>query len=115
MPEEYDSWTRAPVLEARPLLSTGMKRRGDSLPAWRFAFCALGDHRTSRMTCGAGPPHHRLGALVCIGGDFSWPFKARAEESAFKKGVHPSSSSHAFTSLSLAVSFRLRALCLMSP
>jgi hypothetical protein len=32
---------------------------------------------------------------VCIGGDFSWRFGARVGESAFKKGVHPSNSSHA--------------------
>jgi hypothetical protein len=34
-------------------------------------------------------PRHRLGAPVCFGGDFSWPFGARAEESAFKKGFIP--------------------------
>jgi hypothetical protein len=88
---------------------------GGDEEARRFAFCALGDHRASRMTCGAGPPRHRLGAAVCIGGDFSWPFGVRAEESAFKKGVHPSSSSHVFASLPLVVPFRLRALCFASP
>jgi hypothetical protein len=40
MPQEHDSWTQAPVSEARPLLSAEMKRRGSSLPAWRFAFFA---------------------------------------------------------------------------
>jgi hypothetical protein len=42
-PKEYDLWAQAPVLEASPLLSTEMKRRGGSLFAWWFAFFALGD------------------------------------------------------------------------
>jgi hypothetical protein len=42
-PKEYDSWARAPVLEAGPLLSAEMKRHGGSLLAWRFAFFAHGD------------------------------------------------------------------------
>jgi hypothetical protein len=68
---------------------TEMKRRtttgGGSPLAWRFASFALGDQRTSYMTCGTEPPCHRLGTLVCIGGDFPWRFGARAGESAFKK------------------------------
>jgi hypothetical protein len=36
-----------PVLEAGLLLSVKMKRRGDSLLAWRFAFFALGDLQPS--------------------------------------------------------------------
>jgi hypothetical protein len=88
-PEEYDSWARAPVPEAGLLLSVEAKRRSDSLLAWRFAFSALGDQRTSCMTCGAGAPRHWLGTLVCIEGDFPWRFEARARESAFKKGFTP--------------------------
>jgi hypothetical protein len=42
-PKEYDSWARALVSEAGPLLSAEMKRRGGSLLAWRFAFFTLGD------------------------------------------------------------------------
>jgi hypothetical protein len=57
------------VTEPRLLLSGEMKGCGDSLPTRRFVFCALGDHRASRMTCGGGPPHHKLGAAVCFGGD----------------------------------------------
>jgi hypothetical protein len=34
----------------------------------RFAFFAP---QASCMTCGAGPPCHRVGTLVCIGGDFA--------------------------------------------
>jgi hypothetical protein len=38
------------------------------LLAWRLAFFAL---RASCMTCEAGPPCHRMGTLVRIGGDFA--------------------------------------------
>jgi hypothetical protein len=39
--EEYDSWTQAPVPEAGPLPLAEMKRRSESFPARRFAFCAI--------------------------------------------------------------------------
>ena len=55
-PKEYDSWARAPVSEAGPLLSAEMKRRGGSLLAWRFAFFAHGYRFRRRMTRGPGPP-----------------------------------------------------------
>jgi hypothetical protein len=35
-PKEHDSWTRAPVSEAGPLLSAEMKRRGGSLLVFGF-------------------------------------------------------------------------------
>jgi hypothetical protein len=44
---EHDLWARAPVSQVGPLLSVEMKRRGDSLLAWCFAFFALGDLRPS--------------------------------------------------------------------
>jgi hypothetical protein len=59
-PKEYDSWAQAPVLEAGPLLSAEMKRRGGSLLAWRFAFFAHGDRRPRSMTRGPRPPCQRL-------------------------------------------------------
>jgi hypothetical protein len=59
-PKEYDSWTRAPVLEAGPLLSAEMKRRGGSLLAWRFAFSAHRGRRPRNMTRGPMPPCQRL-------------------------------------------------------
>jgi hypothetical protein len=59
-PKEYDLWARAPVSEAGPLLSVEMKRCGDSLLAWRFAFFAHGDRRPRSMTHGPGPPCQRL-------------------------------------------------------
>jgi hypothetical protein len=88
-PKEDDSWAWALVPEAGPQLSVETKRHGDSLLVRKFAFSALGDQRTSCMTCGARPLRHRLGASVCIGGDFSWRFRARAGESTFKKGFIP--------------------------
>jgi hypothetical protein len=75
--------------KAGPLSLVEMKRRttaGDgTLLAWRFAFFALGDQHTDRMTCGTGPRVIGLVALVRIGGDFPWCFGARARESAFKR------------------------------
>jgi hypothetical protein len=62
-PKEYDSWTRAPMPEASPLLSAEMKRRGGSLLAWRFAFFAHGDRCPRSMTRGPGPPCQRLSHL----------------------------------------------------
>jgi hypothetical protein len=59
-PKEYDSWARAPVSEAGPLLSAKMKRRtiagGGVLLTRRFAFSAHGDRHPRRMTRGPGPP-----------------------------------------------------------
>jgi hypothetical protein len=59
-PKEYDSWARASVSEARPLLSAKMKRRDGSLLTWLFAFFALGDRRPRSMARGPGPPCQRL-------------------------------------------------------
>jgi hypothetical protein len=55
----------------------------------RFAFFALDDQRACCMTCGAGPPCHRMDTPMCIGGDFSRLFEAGAGESAFKEGFIP--------------------------
>jgi hypothetical protein len=55
----------------------------------QFAFFALEDQRTSCMTCGTGPPCHRMDTPVCIGGDFSRCFEAGARESVFKEGFIP--------------------------
>jgi hypothetical protein len=54
-----------------------------------FAFFALEDQHTGCMTCGTGPPCHRMDTLVCIGGDFSRRFEVAAGESAFKEGFIP--------------------------
>jgi hypothetical protein len=69
-PKEYDLWARNPVSETGLLfLVAEMKRRatagGNSLfgrARW-FAFSTPGVQRTIRMTCGPGPPCHRLGCL----------------------------------------------------
>jgi hypothetical protein len=75
--------------KAGPLPLAEVKRRDESFPARWFTFCAPGGRCASRMTCGVGPLYHRLGAPVCVGGNFSWPFGVRSEESAFKKGFTP--------------------------
>jgi hypothetical protein len=65
MPKKYDSWARAPVSEAGPLLSAEMKRRtiadGGVLLTRRFAFSAHGGRRPRSMTRGPRPPCQRLG------------------------------------------------------
>jgi hypothetical protein len=64
-PGEYDSWARAPVPEAGPLLSTEVKRRtttgGGMLFTRRFAFSAHGSQRPKSMTRGPRPPRQGLG------------------------------------------------------
>jgi hypothetical protein len=66
-PKEYDSWARAPVPEAGPLLSVEMKRRttagGGVLFTQRFTFPAHGGRRPRSMTRGPEPPCQRLGHL----------------------------------------------------
>jgi hypothetical protein len=90
-PEEHDSWARAPVPEAGPLLSAGMKRHttagggvlltrrtgpllsaevkrrttagGGVLLTRRFAFSAHGGRHPRSMTRGPGPSCQRLGHL----------------------------------------------------
>jgi hypothetical protein len=66
-----------------------LPRGGSTLFVRRFAFFALEDQRASCMTCGTGPPCHRMDTPVCIGGDFSQCFEAGAGESAFKEGFIP--------------------------
>jgi hypothetical protein len=62
-PKEHDSWARAPVSEARQLLSAEMKRCDSPLLTRRFAFFAHGGRRPRSMTRGPGPPCQRLGRL----------------------------------------------------
>jgi hypothetical protein len=88
-PKEYDSWAWAPVSEVGSLLSAEMKRRGDSLLAWWFAFFALGDPHTSCMTCGPRPPCHRLGHPGAHRGRFLVAFWGASGRVCFKKGFTP--------------------------
>jgi hypothetical protein len=64
-PKEYDSWARAPVPEAGPLLSAEVKRRttagGGVLLTRQFAFSAHEGRRPRSMTHGSEPPRQRLG------------------------------------------------------
>jgi hypothetical protein len=62
---------------------------GSTLLVRRFAFFALEDQRTSCMTCGTGPPCHKMDTPVSIGGDFSRRIEAGAGEAAFKEGFIP--------------------------
>jgi hypothetical protein len=49
---------------------------GSTLLVRWFTFFALEDQRASCMTCGTGPPCHRMDTPVCIGGGFSRRFDA---------------------------------------
>jgi hypothetical protein len=63
VPKEYDSWARARVPGAGPLLLAEMRRRGGPLLAWWFAFSAHGGRHPRSMTRGPEPPCQRLGHL----------------------------------------------------
>jgi hypothetical protein len=89
-PKENDSWARAPMLEASPLLSAEMERRGGSLLAWWFAFFAHGGRRPRSMTCGPGPLCQRLGHLGARRARSSAALRASVGEPFFKKGIPPS-------------------------
>jgi hypothetical protein len=43
-----------------------LPRGGSTLFVRRFAFFALEDQRASCVTCGTGPPCHRMDTPVCI-------------------------------------------------
>jgi hypothetical protein len=63
--------------------------------------CSLRDdlpsspQRASCESCRVRPPCHRLGALVCIGGDSLVTLRGTSEEICLLKGAHPSGNSHA--------------------
>jgi hypothetical protein len=63
-PKEGDSWVRAPVSKTGLSVSAGAKRRttagGGALFTRRFAFSTHRNRRAKYMTCGPGPPCHRL-------------------------------------------------------
>jgi hypothetical protein len=81
MPKEYDSWARAPVSEAGPLLSAETKRRttanGSVLLTRRFTLTAHGGRRARSMTRGSRPLCKRLGH----------PGARHARSSAVSRGV----------------------------
>jgi hypothetical protein len=81
-PKEHDSWARAPVPEAGPLLSAEVKRGttagGGMLLTWWFAFSAHGGRRPRSMTRGPEPPCQRLGHLGA----------RRARSSAALRGIN---------------------------
>jgi hypothetical protein len=121
-PKEYDSWARAPVSETGPLFSAQMKRcttAGDgSLLAWWFAFFALGDPHTSCMTCGPGPPRHRLGYFGARRVRFSTVSQGTSGRVFLEKGFTPRAAVMLSHSLQLLrpFAFELSApLCIRVP
>jgi hypothetical protein len=88
-----------------------MKRRtatgGGSLLARWFAFSALRDQHTSCMTCGPGPPCHRLGCFGARRARFSAGASGRV---CLEKGFTPRATVTLSHSLPTVVPFHLRAL-----
>jgi hypothetical protein len=64
-------------------------RGDDSLLAQRFAFLALGDPHTSCMTCGPGPPCHRLGCFGARRSRFSVASRGASGRVFLEKGFTP--------------------------
>jgi hypothetical protein len=112
--KEYDLWAWAPVSQTEPLFWVEMKRRtttgGGSLLVWRFAFSALGDQHTSCMTCGLGPPCHRLGCLGARRVRFSATSRGASGRVCLEKGFAPHAAGTLSRSLPIVAPFRLRAL-----
>jgi hypothetical protein len=65
-PRSMTPGPRPPVSEAGPLPLAEVKRCGESFPARWFTLCAPGGRCAGHMTCGVGPPYHRLGAPMCV-------------------------------------------------
>jgi hypothetical protein len=59
------------------------------LLAWRFAFFALRDPHTSCMTCGPGPPCHRLGCFGACWVRFSVASQGTSGRVCLEKGFTP--------------------------
>jgi hypothetical protein len=106
------------VLETRSLSLAEMKRHttvgGGSLLAWRFAFSVLGDQHTRCMTCGPGPPCHRLGCLGARQARFSVASRGASERVFLEKGFTPRVAVTLSHSLPISAPFRLRALSTLS-
>jgi hypothetical protein len=77
---------------------------------WRFAFFALGDPHTSCMTCGPGPPCHRLGRIGARRGRFSVASRGASKGVFLEKGFTPRATVTLSYFLPTAAPFRLRAL-----
>jgi hypothetical protein len=83
---------------------------GGSLLAWRFAFFALGDPHTSCMTCGPGPPCHRLGCFGARQARFSAASRGTSGRVCLEKGFTPRATVMLSHSLPAAAPFRFRSL-----
>jgi hypothetical protein len=84
---------------------------GGALLAWRFAFSALGDQHTSCMTCGPGPPCHRLGCFGARWARFSAASRSASGRVCLEKGFIPRVAVMLSHPLPTVAPFRLRALC----
>jgi hypothetical protein len=83
---------------------------GGSLLMWQFAFSALGDQHTSCMTCGPGPPCHRLGCFGARRARFSTASRGASGGVYLEKGFTPRAAVTLSHSLPTTAPFRLRAL-----
>jgi hypothetical protein len=78
---------------------------------WRLAFFALEDPHTSYMTCGPGPPCHRLGCFGARQARFSAASRGTSRGVFLEKGFTPRAAVTLSHLLPTAAPFRLRALC----
>jgi hypothetical protein len=83
---------------------------GGLLLAWRFAFSALRDLHTSCMTCGPGPPCHRLSYFGARRARFSATSRGASKGVFLEKGFTPRAAVTLSHFLPTAAPFRLRAL-----
>jgi hypothetical protein len=102
-----------------PLFLAEMKRRTTtgvcSLLAWRFAFSALGDLHIGCMTCGPGPPCHRLGCFGARRVRFSVASRGVRGRVFLEKGFSPRAAVTLSHSLQLLCPFAFElsaALCI---
>jgi hypothetical protein len=77
---------------------------------WRFAFSALEDRHSSCMTCGPGPPCHRLGCFRARRARFSAASRGTSGRVCLEKGFTPRAAVTLSHSLPTVVPFCLRAL-----
>jgi hypothetical protein len=86
--------------------------------SWQFAFSALGGPHTICMTCGTGPPCHRLGCFSARRARFPAAFRGASGRAFLEKGFTPRAAAILSYSLYLLrpFAFELSApLCLCAP
>jgi hypothetical protein len=91
---------------------------GGSLPAGRFPFFALGDPHATCMTCGPGPPCHRLGCFGACRARFSVASRGASGGVFLEKGFTLRAAVTLSHSLQLLRSFAFELsapLCICAP